>query len=263
MKRPLWRAVMACAAALFGAVLVAVPAQAAEPSASPAPALTPAPSGGAPLPPPPSIAAGQNTATFAKQGSWDTGYVGLFTVTNGSDYKLTWSLDFELPAGTTVQHFWSTRITRTGQRYTAVGEQWNATIQPGTSVTFGFIAGGTGAPTSWRVNQGPCAGPGCAAPDIRPPTTPLGLHEIPISSMTILRWYPSSDDVGVVRYEVFVPGFAGLHRATVTGTEYRYQEGSRPVIDMPSPVATTPPPPAATPSPVGTTPPPVAPIPPP
>ncbi|HTJ39514.1 MAG TPA: cellulose binding domain-containing protein [Dactylosporangium sp.] len=187
MNRSLGRALMAFALAVCGVAAVAGPSQ----------------------------AAGVATATFVKQSAWDTGYVGVFTVANGTASPLTWQVEFDMPAGTAVGNFWGARITRTGDHYSAVGEAWNATVAAGASTNFGFVAAGTAGPLNCRLNGGSCTGAGTT--DIRPPTTPGSLRSVVGTNTFTLRWNASSDDVGVAGYEVYVG--ANL-AATVTGTEY-------------------------------------------
>jgi chitodextrinase len=46
-----------------------------------------------------------------------------------------------------------------------------------------------------------------SCPDVRPPSTPTGFHQVATSREAItLAWEPSSDDVGVVRYDLFREG---------------------------------------------------------
>ncbi|MGI5236981.1 cellulose binding domain-containing protein [Dactylosporangium sp. CA-139066] len=188
MNRGLWRVLLGLAVAVAGVAAVAEPAP----------------------------AAGVATASFVKSSAWDTGYVGVFTMANGTAGPLTWQVEFDLPAGTVAGNFWGARITRTGDHYLAVGESWNATVAAGGSTNFGYVAGGTGGPLNCRLNGGSCTGTGGGA-DIRPPTTPGNLRGVVATNTFTLRWDASSDDAGVSGYEVYVG--ANL-AATVTGTEY-------------------------------------------
>jgi hypothetical protein len=164
----------------------------------------------------PAPAAGVATASFVKSSAWDTGYVGVFTIANGTAAPLTWQVEFDLPAGTVVGNFWGARLTRTGDHYLAVGEAWNATVAAGQSTNFGYVAGGTGGPANCRLNGGSCTG-ATGGGDIRPPTTPGNLRGIVGTNTFTLRWNASVDDVGVSGYEVYVGASLA---ATVTGTEY-------------------------------------------
>jgi hypothetical protein len=156
-----------------------------------------------------------STAAFVKVNEWSTGYVGQFTVTNDTATPMTWRVEFDLPAGTTVVNAWSAQLTRTGDHYVVVGAAWNATVAAGASTTFGWVAQGTGGPVNCRLNGGPCTGG--TAVDIRPPKTPGNLRtEVGTGTLT-LRWNPSTDDVAVTGYEVYI---GSNLVATVTGTTY-------------------------------------------
>jgi len=163
----------------------------------------------------PARAASPATAVFVKQSTWPSGYTGAYTVTNGTSAPLTWRVEFDLPAGTSIANSWSALLTRTGDHYAAVGTAWNATLAAGASTTFGLLAQGTGGPLNCRLNGGSCTG-ATAPPDIRPPTQPGNLRAIIGTNTLTLRWDASADDVAVTAYEVY-SGASLL--ATVTGTE--------------------------------------------
>jgi hypothetical protein len=117
----------------------------------------------------PAFAATGLTATFSKS-AWETGYTGTYTITNGGGAAVNgWTLTFDLPAGTTLGSYWDALITSSGNHYTAKNRDYNAAIAPGASVSFGFVAGGTGSPTNCGLNGGSCSGGG--APPPPPPTT--------------------------------------------------------------------------------------------
>jgi hypothetical protein len=116
------------------------------------------------------------SATFAKDSDWGTGYQARYTVTNGTTATITsWTVAFDLPAGTSLGTYWEALMSTSGQRVTATNRNYNGTVAPGASVTFGFIVTGPGTPTNCTVNGGACAGgttPTTAGPGTtRPPTT--------------------------------------------------------------------------------------------
>ena len=130
-------------------------------------------------------AAGTLTATFSKDSDWGTGYQGKYTITNGTASTVNgWTVAFTLASGQTLGTFWdATLSTGAGNRVTAVARDYNATVAPGGSATFGYIVGYTGsgaAPTGCTVNGAACGGatgpttttPATTAPPTtRPPTT--------------------------------------------------------------------------------------------
>jgi chitinase len=124
-------------------------------------------------------AAGTLTATFTKDSDWGTGYQGNYTITNNTDTTIpTWTVAFTLPPGQTLGTFWDATLTTSpGNRVTATARSYNATLNPGTTTTFGYLVGYTqsGAPpTACTINGQPCQGgtpTSTAPPTSAPPTT--------------------------------------------------------------------------------------------
>nr|WP_219093101.1 glycosyl hydrolase family 18 protein [Streptomyces sp. JJ38] len=118
----------------------------------------------------PAQAAEEVTATFTKTQDWGTGFGGKWTITNSGTTTLNgWKLEWDYPAGTTVNSHWDARITSDGDHYTAVDVGWNGTIAPGASVSFGYNGSGPGAPSGCLLNGKACDGSGTPDPD---PTDP-------------------------------------------------------------------------------------------
>ncbi|MGK5740998.1 chitinase [Micromonospora sp. URMC 103] len=130
------------------------------------------------VPAAPARAAGP-TATFAKTSDWGGGWEGKYTITNGGAGTMTgWQVAFTLPAGTTLGSSWDATVTSSGQRHTFTNRSWNGAIAPGASVSFGFLATGSGTPTDCTLDGAPCGGgtptppPTTPPPTTPPPTTP-------------------------------------------------------------------------------------------
>src|SRR5205814_10434339 len=123
---------------------------------------------------------------------------------------------FDLPAGLTLGSYWDATLTTSGQHVTAKNREYNGSLAPGASASFGFlVSGGSGAPANCTVNGGSCAGGG-GSTDKTPPRVPGNLHSTGVTSGSVsLAWNGSTDNVGVTGYDVFVGGSAAL---TVTGT---------------------------------------------
>ncbi|MGI5145364.1 chitinase [Plantactinospora sp. CA-294935] len=127
----------------------------------------------------PAYAAGP-TATFVKTSDWGSGWEGKYTVTNGGTSTINgWSVAFDLPAGTTMGSYWDALLTSSGQRHTFTNRSWNGSIAPGASVSFGFLATGSGSPANCTLNGAACGGgtnpttpPTTQPPTTQPPTTP-------------------------------------------------------------------------------------------
>ncbi|WP_328533534.1 cellulose binding domain-containing protein [Micromonospora zamorensis] len=119
----------------------------------------------------PAFAAGP-TASFVKTADWGSGWEGKYTITNGGSSTINgWSLAFDLPSGTALGSYWDALLTSAGQRHTFTNRSWNGTIAPGASVSFGFLASGSGSPSGCQLNGAACGG-GTPPPTTPPPTTP-------------------------------------------------------------------------------------------
>jgi chitinase len=112
------------------------------------------------------------TATFVKTSDWGSGWEGRVTVTNGGTAAMSsWTVAFDLPAGTTVGTYWDALLTSSGQRYTFTNRSWNGSVAPGASVSFGFLANGAGSPTNCTLNGAACSGGTAPIPTASPAPT--------------------------------------------------------------------------------------------
>ncbi|MEU8407480.1 cellulose binding domain-containing protein [Micromonospora sp. NPDC048842] len=119
----------------------------------------------------PAYAAGA-TASFVKTADWGSGWEGKYTITNGGSSTVNgWSLAFDLPSGTTLGSYWDALLSSSGQRHTFTNRSWNGAIAPGASVSFGFLASGSGSPSGCQLNGASCGG-GTPPTTTPPPTTP-------------------------------------------------------------------------------------------
>ncbi|GIJ46258.1 chitinase [Virgisporangium aliadipatigenens] len=151
------------------------------------------------------------TATIVKTSEWSTGFEARATVTNGGSTALTWSVSFDLPAGTTISSHWDAVRTQSGNRYTFTAPSWQGALAPGASASFGFIGAGSGSPSNCTLNNNPCTG-GSTNPGA--PGTPGNPSVSGTTSSAItLTWGASSGTV--TGYRVYEDNQV---RATVTGT---------------------------------------------
>ncbi|MFI1168925.1 cellulose binding domain-containing protein [Streptomyces sp. NPDC020801] len=166
----------------------------------------------------PPAAAASPVAAFSKTSTWDGGYQGAYTITNGGSSTLTgWTVEFDLPSGTTVGSYWDALLTRSGSHYTFKNREYNGSLVPGATATFGWVSSGTGSPANCRLDGASCEGG--AGGDTTPPSVPSGVTvgSATGSSLT-MRWSASTDDSGAVTgYEVSRDGAAPV---AVTGTSY-------------------------------------------
>lgn len=164
-------------------------------------------------------AAGVATAHFTRTAQWTTGYVGNVTIRNGTTAARDgWRVEFDLPADTRITTLYNGQLSRTGNRYTVTNMTWNGALAPGMSATFGWVAYGSGTPTNCTLDGGPCDG---VPLDYTAPARPADLR-IDRSNGVTLRWGPSTDDQGPVRYEVYE---SGRLLTTTTDTSYVFRVG--------------------------------------
>jgi hypothetical protein len=157
------------------------------------------------------------TAGFQRTSSWSTGYEAKFTVTNNTSSTINaWNVQFDLPAGTSMGSFWDSLITSSGQHVTATNRDYNGTLAPGGTTTFGFIAVGTGDPTNCTVNGASCGGG--TGPQI--PAAPANLTVAGTTSSSITLSWPAVSGV-VDGYRVYegatVRATVATTAATITG----------------------------------------------
>ncbi|NUL07368.1 cellulose binding domain-containing protein, partial [Streptomyces lunaelactis] len=102
-------------------------------------------------------------AAYTKTSSWTGGYTGQYVITNGTDKTQSdWTLEFDLPAGTTIGSLWNGEHTVKGQHVTVKPASWNKVLAPGASVTVGFVTAASGTatvadPTSCLINKVTCS----------------------------------------------------------------------------------------------------------
>ncbi|MEU0645238.1 lytic polysaccharide monooxygenase auxiliary activity family 9 protein [Streptomyces umbrinus] len=96
---------------------------------------------GNPTEPPP----GACSATRRTTGSWSGGYQSEVTVTNtGEVPMLGWMVDWTLPGGQSVASLWSGNATYSGQNVMVHNADWNGSLDPGESASFGYVVQGSG-----------------------------------------------------------------------------------------------------------------------
>lgn len=113
-----------------------VPPPAPTPSpAPPGPTPSPVPPAPTPSPAPPS---GEVEIDVVATSDWGEGYCANVTVTAESSTPVDWRVTF--PIDGTVRELWSATWSQAGDRVTAEGLSWNATVTVGRPATFGFCA---------------------------------------------------------------------------------------------------------------------------
>ncbi|MFJ7158697.1 cellulose binding domain-containing protein [Streptomyces sp. NPDC101118] len=121
-------------------------------------------------------------AAFTRTSGWETGYTGQYVVTNhGSSPLTSWTLEFDLPAGTSLASLWNAEKAVSGRHVTVTPPGWDRDgLAPGESVTVGFVANATGGggapgnPTGCLIDGQKCSAGGGTTPrpSGRPTTAP-------------------------------------------------------------------------------------------
>ncbi|MFJ5833774.1 cellulose binding domain-containing protein [Streptomyces sp. NPDC093089] len=116
-------------------------------------------------------------AAYTRTSSWTGGYTGQYVITNETSAARTgWTLEFDLPAGTTIGSLWNGEHTVSGRHVTVTPASWNRQLAPGQSVTVGFVtaaAGEAGDPANCLIDKAACSAGGPApTPSGRPTEQP-------------------------------------------------------------------------------------------
>jgi Cellulose binding domain len=134
------------------------------------------------------------TATFTKVSDWGTGFEGKYTVTNGGTTTINgWSVAFDLPSGANIGSFWDAAMSRSGQRFTFTNVGWNGTLAPGATASFGFNGSPGGiTPSNCTLNGAACGG-GTTNPGA--PGAPGAVNTTATNTSIGLSWGASSGTV--------------------------------------------------------------------
>ncbi len=101
------------------------------------------------LPLAPAAHAAAPVATLSVSSTWQTGFIGHFTIVNYSTVPLTdWTIEFDMPVGQSVSHTWSSNIAQSGTHYVLTPVNWNRIIPPGGTAKGGMrgVLSGTYTP---------------------------------------------------------------------------------------------------------------------
>ncbi|MER6364106.1 glycosyl hydrolase family 18 protein [Kitasatospora sp. NPDC001527] len=170
----------------------------------------------------PASAAGKLTAAFTGEnsGSW---WKGTYIVRNDNTTAVNgWTLEFDLPAGVTIQNSYNGTATVNGRHVTAVAAFYNANVPAGRTTepySFWFVANGPiGTPTGCRINGDKCDGSSDVLPSApgTPTVTDSTAHSL------ALKWPAATGgDFPVASYEVLngtaVVGTSATTDTVVTG----------------------------------------------
>ncbi|GAA0945048.1 cellulose binding domain-containing protein [Virgisporangium aurantiacum] len=89
---------------------------------------------------------GRCTPTYKVAGQWQGGFQGEVAVRNDTTGTTsTWTVTIRYANGQQVTQSWGTTLTQSGTTVTARPAGWNASLAPGATATFGFLASWTGS----------------------------------------------------------------------------------------------------------------------
>ncbi|MCZ6639196.1 MAG: cellulose binding domain-containing protein, partial [Candidatus Dadabacteria bacterium] len=83
-------------------------------------------------------AGGDITADVTINDDWGAGYCAQVDVTNGTSLPVDWIVSFTIEGS--IRNLWNAVYQQSGNTVTAEGVSWNNTVQPGSTVNFGFCA---------------------------------------------------------------------------------------------------------------------------
>ncbi|WP_229399134.1 cellulose binding domain-containing protein [Micromonospora okii] len=96
--------------------------------------------------------------SFTVTASWANGYTAAVTVYNDGPQVNNWTVGWTYGGGQLVQGGWNGVFQQTGPAVTVANESYNATIQSGGSVSFGFTASGPATnPAPFTLNGAACS----------------------------------------------------------------------------------------------------------
>ncbi|MFD3579799.1 glycoside hydrolase family 9 protein [Streptomyces sp. NPDC058644] len=103
---------------------------------------------------------GACAVTYKGDSVWSTGFTATVTVKNtGSKSVEGWKLSWSYPAGQRVTNAWNATVTQDGTAVVARNADWNRTIPPGATASFGIqgtYSGSNPSPTAFTLDGHAC-----------------------------------------------------------------------------------------------------------
>ncbi|XIE82056.1 cellulose-binding domain-containing protein [Streptomyces sp. SBR177] len=99
--------------------------------------------------------------TYTVNNVWNTGFTATVTLKNtGTSTVDGWQVTWAYPGGQRVTSAWNATVAQNGSTVTARNADWNRSIAPGGTASFGVQGSHTGAnpaPTGFALDGGACA----------------------------------------------------------------------------------------------------------
>jgi cellulase/cellobiase CelA1 len=91
---------------------------------------------------------------------WSNGFLGEVTITNRATTAInSWTVGFTFPGNQQITNLWNGIVTQSGANVTVRNQNYNATIPPNGSTSFGFqgsFSGTNNNPPGLTLNGQPC-----------------------------------------------------------------------------------------------------------
>ncbi|WP_369220923.1 glycoside hydrolase family 9 protein [Streptomyces sp. R39] len=98
--------------------------------------------------------------TYKVDNAWSDGFTATVTVKNtGTSAVGGWQLTWSYPGGQRVTSAWNATVTQSGADVVARNADWNGTLAPGATASFGVqgsLTGSNPSPTAFALNGGAC-----------------------------------------------------------------------------------------------------------
>ncbi len=98
--------------------------------------------------------------TYEVDNAWSDGFTATVTVKNTSSLAVDgWQLTWSYRGGQRVTSAWNATVTQNGADITARNADWNRTIVPGATASFGVqgsLNGNNPSPTAFTLNGNAC-----------------------------------------------------------------------------------------------------------
>lgn len=110
---------------------------------------------------PPTPNAGTCLVDYDITNSWSNGFRAEVTITNQTNVAYNgWQIDWDFANNQWIYQYWSGNVKQTQKHVRVKNYGWNRVVNPGASVTFGFLAwysGSNQVPTNFIVNGLTCS----------------------------------------------------------------------------------------------------------
>lgn len=98
--------------------------------------------------------------TYQVDNVWSGGFTATVSVKNTGPAAVNgWQLTWSYPGGQRVTSAWNATVTQSGADVSALNTDWNRSIAPGSTASFGVqgsLSGSNPSPTAFALNGSAC-----------------------------------------------------------------------------------------------------------